>query len=71
MQGIWFCPRCHRRVGLPKGMEKANIKGNLNISCGYCKKGKVIIKGQPDENPDKVIENPVPIEQEFEDKKEE
>lgn len=41
---IIFCPKCHRRVGLPKGLEKANIQGNLNISCAYCK-NQVKIKG--------------------------
>jgi DNA-directed RNA polymerase subunit RPC12/RpoP len=42
---ILFCPRCHRRVELPfKGNVK--IKGTMRIACGWCKKGKIIVKGE-------------------------
>jgi len=40
-----FCPRCHRKVELPfKG--NVNIKGKMRINCGYCKKGKIVVKGE-------------------------
>jgi len=38
-----FCPSCHKRIELPQGFEKINVIGNLNITCGNCKK-VVIIK---------------------------
>lgn len=43
---IKFCPRCHRKVELPKWMNTANIKAEngITLQCGYCKKGKVTIK---------------------------
>ena len=44
---LLFCPRCHRRVESPiKGQNNIKISGNLTIMCNYCKKGKIIIKGE-------------------------
>jgi uncharacterized CHY-type Zn-finger protein len=43
---IYFCPRCHRRVEPPAFLKQPNlkVKGAINLQCGYCKKGRVVIK---------------------------
>ena len=49
---VYFCPICHRKIGFPfKG--KINIKGCINLNCGYCKKGQVKIKIK--EEPKEVV----------------
>lgn len=42
----FFCPSCHHRVLNP--LAGANFKGTLNLNCGHCGKGKVIVKAKPD-----------------------
>lgn len=38
----FFCPNCHRRVTLG---FKGNIKfKRMNVMCGHCKNGKVILE---------------------------
>lgn len=42
-----FCPKCHKRIILPKFLDKVNIQGNINLKCGDEKcKGIVKIKAK-------------------------
>lgn len=45
--GPHFCPRCHRRIEIPKWLRdgKAKISGRVVINCGNCGSGKVTVNG--------------------------
>jgi len=45
LKKIYFCPRCHVRIKVPDFVGKCNVKGNINIVCGNCKKGVIKING--------------------------
>ena len=46
-KGFYFCPSCHRKVDLPfKGEVK--LENALNLQCGNCNKGKMIVKIKKD-----------------------
>ncbi len=51
-----FCPKCHRRIQMPKFLQSGNLNvtGGISIACGYkpCT-GKVKYKPEPKE----VVEN--------------
>ena len=43
----YFCPHCHRRIGIPDWLksDKIKVEGGIIVNCGYCKKGQVKING--------------------------
>lgn len=45
MQNRFFCPNCHREISNNiVGLNQAKITGKINFLCGWCKKGKIVIK---------------------------
>jgi hypothetical protein len=44
-QSVMFCPHCHKRVHSPMQVG-GKIIGTMNITCGECNKGRVVIKGE-------------------------
>lgn len=44
-----FCPICHKKIEIPKWLRSGNIEcNNVNLKCGYCKKGQVTVDSEPD-----------------------
>ena len=45
---LLFCPRCHRQVELPPMLRDGKVKmeggGTVNITCGNCKRGRVVVR---------------------------
>lgn len=48
MSNILYCPRCHRRVQSPF-VGGVRMVGKITINCSHCGKGKIVIKGEPQE----------------------
>lgn len=51
-----FCPYCHKRIGIPKGIDSGAIvsASPITITCGYCKKGKVKVQTKQPEVKDET-----------------
>ena len=51
----YFCPNCHRRIGLPEFLKNGNMKmaGKVIVNCGNCPTGKIVIK--PEKQKENVI----------------
>lgn len=54
METKW-CPRCHKKVEIPDFIKNMNITGTINIGCGNCKAGKVIIYGKTSKKNEKDV----------------
>ncbi len=44
---IVFCPNCHRQIDFP--FNGIVVNGTINLGCGNCGKGRVIIESKPND----------------------
>lgn len=40
-----YCPSCHREVNCPI-TDTSKVSGTINLGCGHCTKGMVVLKGE-------------------------